>query len=191
MRQATRVRFAHVPRLPSSVHPPSATIRTYVEIDVRTDHELHRPSLQPLQRCRAEGGRDRLQQAPRQRRDDAGHAGRRDVDGGARAVAGGDDPAGEGARHQLHRRESRGGHLQPRRARLLRARAALSLPLRARRESAARPAYEPRHRYLHPRGRGHAAHRVGGAEALGRQGQAGQATARSRSSTRSIRRTRG
>ena len=41
-------------------------------------------------------------------------------------VAGGDDPAGQGSRNLLHRRESRRGCFQSRGARFLRARAALS-----------------------------------------------------------------
>ena len=51
----------------------------------------------------------------------AGH-GRRDEHRRAGPLAGGDDPPGQGPRHLLHRREPRGGPLQPRRPRPLRAR---------------------------------------------------------------------
>ena len=98
-------------------------------------------------------------QAPRRRRQDARHARRRHEHGRARAVARRDDPPRQGARDLLHRREPRGGHLQPRRARPLRAHPELPRPDAGGRGRAARPAPEPRHRHLHPRGRGDPPHR--------------------------------
>ncbi len=70
------------------------------------------------------------------------------------------------ARHHLHRREPRGGCVQPGGARPLRARSALSPPVAAAGGSAARPASEPGDRYLHSRARGHAPHRESDARGL-------------------------
>ena len=61
-------------------------------------------------------------------RADARHAGRGDEHGRARHLARRDDPRRQGARDLLHRREPRGGRLQPGRALPLRARAALPRP---------------------------------------------------------------
>ena len=87
--------------------------------------------------------------------------------------------------HLLHRREPRGGRLQPRRARPLRARPALPRPHAGRRAGAARPAPEPRHRHLHPRGRGDAPHRERRARGVAARRQApASAASRTSSSTR-------
>ncbi len=94
------------------------------------------------------------------RRQDDGHPGRRDEHRRARALAGRDDPPGQGPRHQLHRRQPRGGHLQPGGARPLRARPQLPRPHPRGGARAARPPPQPRHRHLHPRGRGDAPHRA-------------------------------
>ena len=118
---------------------------------------LHSPPLPPLQRRRRHRRRAGLRRPPRQGRQDVRHRRRRDEHGGAGAVAGGDDPAGQGARHLLHRRQPRRGHLQPRGARPLRARAQLPRPLADQDEvDAARAGPQPRHRHLHPRRRGDA-----------------------------------
>ena len=68
------------------------------------------------------------------RRPDARHARGRDEHGRARPVARRDDPPRQGARDLLHRREPRGGRLQPRRARSLRAHPELPRPLAASRK---------------------------------------------------------
>ena len=93
---------------------------------VRRSHSrLYQTPFSPLQRGGAGRCRRGLQAPSRRRRQDAGHAGRRDEHGRAWPVAGRDDPPGQGARDLLHRRQSRGRHFQPRRARFLRARAEL------------------------------------------------------------------
>src|ERR1035441_60003 len=80
----------------------------------------------PAFQLRHPRGRGRsVEGAPRGRRQDVPDDGRGDVDGRARAVARGDDPAGEGPRHHLYGGEPRGGRLQSRGARPLRAHPAL------------------------------------------------------------------
>ena len=98
------------------------------------------------------------------------HARGRDEHRRARPLARRDDPARQGARDLLDRREPRGGSVQPRRARPLRA-----LPnyreLSARDEKDARAARaEPRHRHLHPRGRGVPRHREADPRAVAARG---------------------
>src|SRR5664280_2709424 len=74
----------------------------------------------PAFQLRHPRGRGRsVEGAPRGRRQDVPD------DGRARAVARGDDPAGEGPRHHLHGGEPRGGRLQSRGTRPLRAHPAL------------------------------------------------------------------
>ena len=102
-------------------------------------------------------------------RQDVRHAGRRHEHGRAGPLAGRDDPAGQGPRHLLHRRQPRRGHLQPRGPRPLRARAQLPQALRPGRGRAAEPGPQPRHGHLHPRRRGDAPDRAPHARRSGRR----------------------
>ena len=81
-----------------------------------------------------------LRRPPRQGRQDARHAGRRHEHGRAGPLAGEMIRQDKVHAHLLHRRQPRGGRLQPGRARPLRARAQLPRPLARGREGAARAA---------------------------------------------------
>jgi hypothetical protein len=104
--------------------------------------------------------------APRRGRRHDGDARRGDEHRGARPLARRDDPARQGAGDHLHRRQPRGGRVQPGGARALRAHPGLPRPHRRRRGSAAGAASQPRHRHLHPGGGGHPPHRACRARAL-------------------------
>ena len=126
------------------------------------DLEIYRAPLPAFQCRRARRCGERLRDPPAGRRQNASHTGRGDVDGRARHFARRDDPPGQGPRDRLHGGEPGGGYLQSRRARLLRARAALPPPDSGGRSGAGEAPHEPRDRHVHSRDGSDAPDRGGG-----------------------------
>src|SRR5664279_4376427 len=139
------------------------------------DQRIREAPLPPFQRRDRRGRGRSLEDPPRRRRKDVPDDGRRDVHGRARPLPRRDDPAGKGPRHHLHRSEPRGGRLQPRGARPLRAHPALpgAEPRGGDRPPRATP--EPRHGHLHSRGGSDPADRAGRARRVDGRGPRGQA----------------